>query len=528
MASSPSFKNNRISIGTNRSYAAANAPEIDHALLAPEYDHTALAPEYRGDNAPPEVDPSRGVQVFYDNSAPEAIEIKSTSSSEAIGALPGSDPAPAQNSKKWRKALILVILAAVVVVAALGTGLGVGLPQRAQRNAIANSPSSPTIPGNSSTATVSVSILPSATGRVTNRVFPNALRNNTALAAVTLPKGNRHVYFQDRTGAIRRAIFAAESKLWQASAEEKLIVNAKNNTPLAAVADPPSDYPLDVTTVFYVDAKSNAIRCVAWKPTDTADCNIFDDTPDMIVAPDCQHIGVFVLLTDEASGNFVSLVLTYQAPSNEFVMRTGYRNSSSQDWTWSKDKSEDFQQTAIYLPQDPGRAHVAAACTPKLFGVDYTAYAPEVRYTYHFYCFVKKDSGLNSTYAHDGGVASFQFYMNLSKPDNLITDFGGNFDSRVDYTPKNFSDIVLLSSKLGFDNHALWLNGSRLEGNTDLTSVGMPRTAFPFQRLAGTYAANSTKTYLYHQLDDSTLAEEFWDDAKSTVWFSNNITIEVA
>ncbi|KAL8922842.1 MAG: hypothetical protein Q9208_004967 [Pyrenodesmia sp. 3 TL-2023] len=526
MSFSPSSKNDRISIGTNRSYAAANAPEIDYALLAPEHDHTGLAPEYRGDNAPPEVAPGQGAQVFYDNYPPEAVEVKSTSSSDAIGGLPNSDPTPAQITKKSRKPLVLILFAAVTIVAAISIGLGVGLTQRAQRNANANFSSSPTIPGDSSTATISVSVLPSATGPVTDRVFPNAVTNGTALAAVTTPKGNRHVYFQQRTGAIRRAIFAAESKVWEASTNEKLIINAKNNTPLAAVAYPASDYPLDVVVVFYVDAKTNAIRCFTWTRYANQDCSLLDNTPAMVVASDCQHLSVAWLLTDPENQ---SMVLTYQAPSNNFVMRTGYMNtSSSQLWVWSKDRSEEFQQTSIYLPRDSDRAHVTTGCTTKLFSVDYVGYGSDVHHTFIVYCFVKKDSGANSTYSHDGGVARFMFYSNEGAPGEFVNDFGSNFDRLVDYTPKNFSDIVLLSPKRGFDNHVLWFNGSTLQGDPNMPSVGAPSTPFPFQRLASTYATNFTKTYLYHQLDDSTIAEEFWDDAKSTVWFSNNITIEVA
>ena len=58
---------------------------------------------------------------------------------------------------------------------------------------------------------------------------------NTSLAAATLSNGNRHVFFQEKSGAIRQAIYSRQAVLWQASTNAPLVVDAKNDTPLAAV-----------------------------------------------------------------------------------------------------------------------------------------------------------------------------------------------------------------------------------------------------------------------------------------------------
>ena len=54
-----------------------------------------------------------------------------------------------------------------------------------------------------------------------------------------------------------------------------------------------------------------------------------------------------------------------------------------------------------------------------------------------------------------------------------------------------------------------------------------PRSQFPFNRLASALVSNSTEVYLYHQLDDSVFAEDYWDGT-SQFWRSSNITINLA
>lgn len=144
--------------------------------------------------------------------------------------------------------MVLLILAAVLTVAGLSTGLSVGLGRR-EKNAGANLPFSPTIPNNAryaysinysvtsensaSTTTISVSVQPSATGRVTDRLSQHGMMSNTSLAAVTLPNGQRHVYFQETSGAIRRAISSSQVNIWQTSVDTQFRARARNNTPLA-------------------------------------------------------------------------------------------------------------------------------------------------------------------------------------------------------------------------------------------------------------------------------------------------------
>ena len=78
------------------------------------------------------------------------------------------------------------------------------------------------------------------------------------------------------------------------------------------------------------------------------------------------------------------------------------------------------------------------------------------------------------------------------------------------------SDIALFNTFYG-----IWINGTQpvLINNLDLASVlvSLPVNEFPFKRLASVNSTDGSTTYLYHQINGSTFAEEAWDD-KSQAW----------
>ena len=62
--------------------------------------------------------------------------------------------------------------------------------------------------------------------------------NDTSIAALGLPNGNRQLFFQDLSGAIRQAIYSINSRGWRADVEYVVASDAKKNTPLAVVDTP--------------------------------------------------------------------------------------------------------------------------------------------------------------------------------------------------------------------------------------------------------------------------------------------------
>ena len=60
--------------------------------------------------------------------------------------------------------------------------------------------------------------------------------NDTSLAALILPSGDRQLFFQDNNGSIRRAIRTASDEQWAISPYLNLSASSKKHTPLAATA----------------------------------------------------------------------------------------------------------------------------------------------------------------------------------------------------------------------------------------------------------------------------------------------------
>lgn len=67
---------------------------------------------------------------------------------------------------------------------------------------------------------------------------------------------------------------------------------------------------------------------------------------------------------------------------------------------------------------------------------------------------------------------------------------------------------------------------------TDLMRIGYSdnitasKTPFAYQRIGSTFAANTTESYIYHQVNGSTFVEEVWD--QNGFWLpGTNVTIQV-
>ena len=62
--------------------------------------------------------------------------------------------------------------------------------------------------------------------------------DDTSIAALALPNGDRRVFFQDLSGVIRQAFFSATTGEWRADVNYLVASDAKNHTPIAVVNVP--------------------------------------------------------------------------------------------------------------------------------------------------------------------------------------------------------------------------------------------------------------------------------------------------
>ena len=81
------------------------------------------------------------------------------------------------------------------------------------------------------------------------------------------------------------------------------------------------------------------------------------------------------------------------------------------------------------------------------------------------------------------------------------------------YSSIHQSDIALFGPQ-----YAVWINGTQpaLAAPFPFPGTGLPNNTFPFARLASVTSADQSTTFLYHQMNGTTFAEEQWDDSLLT------------
>ncbi|KAL8794416.1 MAG: hypothetical protein Q9195_003003 [Heterodermia aff. obscurata] len=328
-------------VETNVDDAAANAP-------VPDPDN--LAPEYRGGHVDLEVPPGSGMQTFYDGSPPEAITTSFTTNREKVDR---SDTKSRLVSR--RTAILLAIAVAILALANLGIGLGVGLTRHTKE------------PDDSSKSSP-----PSSNPRYTLLVVPpsqapavppskHAVLNDTSIAAITMPNGDRRVFFQERSGIIRQAKYSTSAQEWAAESTEnfQVIDDARNHTPLAAMNY--SDYEFgDSFVVYYVSATDGTLNCVQLcsRPTFCPCSEGLSIAPNVSVARQSRHLS--------ATTDGENILISYEDPSNVSNVIYGPIPQSVLEW---RNVTSDLlcSTNADSQPADYQLADVCSFSTMKLY-----------------------------------------------------------------------------------------------------------------------------------------------------------------
>ena len=88
----------------------------------------------------------------------------------------------------------------------------------------------------------------------TSPLTDKQILDDTSIAALALPNGDRRVFFQDLSGVIRQAFHSSSSGEWRADTNYVVASNARNHTPIAAVNVPSKNYSAtgNSTTLFQV------------------------------------------------------------------------------------------------------------------------------------------------------------------------------------------------------------------------------------------------------------------------------------
>ena len=192
--------------------------------------------------------PEQGPETLYDNAPPEALPFSEESSPANSKSLPASY---ARRLSSRRVNIIIVIVMTVIMSLAVGAGAGIGLSKH-KSSTYSSEVAASTVTKTASARYVGWfpmfakyedaepvnldSPTPSDSPVLTDR----RILDDTSMAALALPNGDRRLFFQDLSGVIRQAFYSAASRQWRADIKYIVASNAKNHTPIAVVASPSS------------------------------------------------------------------------------------------------------------------------------------------------------------------------------------------------------------------------------------------------------------------------------------------------
>ncbi|KAL8636975.1 MAG: hypothetical protein Q9226_009177 [Calogaya cf. arnoldii] len=354
--------------------------------------------------------------------------------------------------------------------------------------------------------------------------------DDTAVAATTLPNGKSASLFPGRVWQIppRALLFPSRNlaDIHGFADGNPLFKNQdrKNNTPLAAATWRNSKNGNDIVSLFYVAPVYNPLQCAHWELNKIEASDL--DLSKITLAPDSRQVSATWLLKNDTHRS--SVLLIYQEPSHQLVISRASPERDAEgklSFTWSNDTDRfnsaltEYRRTITYESlADPPDAYLADWCiTVPLSDQD---------------LFERTESPL----LYKSNIAEFIFDINSTTGNISIYNssiiyyqsisFATNSESALMSTGINSLLAQSAESRATESANRIWFMAPVPQSLT-VDGRPSPNAPFPFQRLSTTSATNTTKTYLYHQINDSTIGEEYWDGT-SGFWLSNNLTTDVS
>ena len=222
----------------------------------------------------------------------------------------------------FRSQWFVIASIALIIAIGLGVGLGVGLKKSNIANSGTNGSSGPLAPSNS-----------------TSPVFARGALNDTSLASVATPDGNRHIFLQDINGTLRHAIFSSVANLWLPDVDYLLptvsVPSPRLGTPITATY--PADPDIPNILVYYVNT-NNTLSAISYVPQ----FGVIDG--DMIgasiaIKPDSRCLTAATVQRNATDGHLYAL-LFFEAPSGNITFLYGQHGlDPDTKWEW-QDMSE--------------------------------------------------------------------------------------------------------------------------------------------------------------------------------------------
>ncbi|CAD6586035.1 MAG: hypothetical protein ASARMPREDX12_002178 [Alectoria sarmentosa] len=457
----------------DRQYSTLELVKYDDTARAPERDWDATALELDASVLAPQTVPETTPEVFYENSFPEVHDNIEESIKERVSSHRILKPAFG-----WPLMII-----AMIVAAAIAVGVGVGIWRHREH---ASHKSSTVI---NPPAPQSHNITPAA----------QFILNDTSLAALSLSNGDRHLFFQDNTGRIRRTIRTESNNQWSTSLYLNLSSNPKNYTPLVA------------TAYEGLEAAGKG-----------AEIGLLYVSESHILISGNSTTNLALLYYESPTGKPSALVQRIIPSSIEGQGQIKWVDISSQE---SQSLPDDFRnvpepdQLSFTLYESDTNATFS---TPFTSATNFTDSAIGALFYSPNVSLVNGGPIVINGYEIDG---------DSSNPSHFSGDFGSTINNqtgtpiRQSDTNQNYSSIRQSDIAI-FDTYfAIWINGTQpipiIAGDGQLP--GTPNNSFPFTRLAS--VTFQSMTYLYHQINGTTFAEEQWDSSELAWIASEYITV---
>ncbi|MCJ1261816.1 hypothetical protein MMC22_001684 [Lobaria immixta] len=490
-------------------------PADDHSLSAPELDSAVIAPQVAVDHGP---------EVYYDDKSPEATN---GSEKETVArSVPRIEP-----KSFWRrKRIVIIALLSILIAVVIVVGSVVGT--KAKKSSNTSSSSDPPVSTQKSSNTGSSSDPPVSTLVPQPTALPKSggILNDSSFAAVTLQNNDRRLFFQDH---------------WNIEFSNNVTFDARNHTPFAVLSVLPADDPIG--SLIAINDKSERIYLFYILENNTIAVTQF-------LAGSWRRVLInnSLAITQEIDGSWRNVTKTNVsvATDSRYLSMTRIVNQSSFEvclffedsngkvsalrGLWALTKHSDEEPVNPNDPSSPSVEHLEWTWednTRKL-----RAPLPNNSLSAPF----------SSSVSPDGGVLAT--FSNLNDDDTYSLDtfeaeyVNGTFNSTslssrppvsdIDRSTAPF-DLLQISPTQEINPVLFWINGTKLEikqvrSNLGVTGFNVPesgsKTGFPYSRLGVTMPLNATAYYLYHQLDNVTIAEEKWS-SETGVWVLSNITV---
>ncbi|KAL8792432.1 MAG: hypothetical protein Q9195_004965 [Heterodermia aff. obscurata] len=480
----------------------------DKSVTAPERDHALVAPERGRQRDAPEITPGQGLETLYDDAPPEALPI----SGESNSADSKSIPAPSARRLSSRRVnIIIVIVMTVIMSLAVGTGAAIGL-SKVTKTASARYVG--WVPMFAEYENAEPMTLDSPTPVLTDK----RILDDTAMAALALPNGDRRLFFQDLSGAIRQAFYSAASRQWRADVQHIVASNAKNHTPIAVVTSPTFMYNITsqafipgYLSVLYIFA-NNSLACVEFvagrwmASSESGGSGYFTNVSQHTAYAESRSLSVAVSSVGE---NSVKGWIVYEPTKGDITILNGSLTPPTPSWVWRNITDSfhaalqltDHQCAAPFAIEYPFIDNASIVCTSTLKNGTYSR--------------LSLDAPPDSLSAPNSSPAAGS-EPGLIPPSDLLAmnrPFQGSEETDGETIETYGRDLVF------------WVKNQTLTPLSD-SVVTSPQSLFPFSRLASIVPLNGSDFFIYHQLNASNFAEDRWDDSLSG-WISNSFEISM-